>query len=149
MVMEALLYALVMFQGSAALATIVHRRLVERLAVGQTQWSSVWLSVGAGVYEELFFRLLLLGGGALVLQRLFEFGRVVSLVLMLLISSLAFSATHHVGSMGEPFDSFVFTFRAVCGLGLGILYVARGLGIAAWTHAIYNIMVLVVYGSGP
>ena len=32
-----------------------------------------------------------------------------------------------------------FTFRAVAGLLLSGLYVARGFGIAAWTHALYDV----------
>ena len=34
------------------------------------------------------------------------------------------------------------------GLALNVLYLLRGFGIAAWTHALYDVMVLVFLGSG-
>ena len=60
----------------------------------------------------------------------------------LVVSSLLFSAAHHLGPLGEPFDAYVFTYRAVCGLLLGIVYLSRGFGVAVWTHALYNALVI-------
>jgi len=100
------------------------------------------LALGAGAYEELLFRLLLIGGGALLLGKVFLWGRQASVGVMLVISSLLFAAAHHVGPLGEPFESYSFLYRAVCGLLLGVVFLTRGLGVAAWTHAVYNALVL-------
>ena len=57
-------------------------------------------------------------------------------------SSLLFSAVHHLGPLGEPLDGYVFTFRAICGLLLGVVYLTRGFGLAVWTHSLYNALVV-------
>ena len=147
MVLEAVIYATVMFLTAGAVARFVQRHVVDMLSAGNASWSSLWLSVGAGVYEELLFRLILLAGGVFVLHRVFQFRKTPSMALMLVISSLAFSAAHHVGALGEAPDGFVFIFRTVCGLMLGIVFLTRGLGVAAWMHALYNVLVLMVYGE--
>jgi hypothetical protein len=100
------------------------------------------LALGAGVYEELAFRLLLLGGGAWAMHAVFRFPRPLSVAVALLGSSLAFAYVHHVGPLGEPLESYSFIFRAVCGALLGLIFLARGLGVAVWTHALYNAFVM-------
>jgi hypothetical protein len=102
------------------------------------------LYMGAGVWEELFFRLILLGGFLMITVRQFRGNALVFIVLGLLISSAAFSAIHHLGTMGEPFVPRVFLFRMMAGLVLGILYVTRGLGICVYTHAFYNVGLLLI-----
>ncbi len=143
MVLEAVIYATVMFLTADAAARLVQRHAMDMLSAGNASLGpKLWLSVGAGVYEELLFRLILLAGGVFVLHRVFQFRKMPSMALMLVISSLAFSAAHHAGPIGETFDRFVFIFRTVCGLMLGIVFLTRGLGVAAWMHALYNVLVL-------
>ncbi len=142
LVLEAVIYATVMFLTADAAARLVQRHAMDMLSAGNASWPKLWLSVGAGVYEELLFRLILLAGGVFVLHRVFQFRKMPSMALMLVISSLAFSAAHHAGPIGETFDRFVFIFRTVCGLMLGIVFLTRGLGVAAWMHALYNVLVL-------
>ena len=99
------------------------------------------LSIGAGLYEELLFRVVivaLLANGF----RLIGFGRVVAGVLATVIGALLFSAFHYVGSLGEPFRLESFVFRALAGLAFSALYLLRGFGITAWTHALYDVAVL-------
>ncbi len=144
MVLESLLYALAMFTGMTAVAAFVHGAVGPYLVLGGAARSLLLLSLGAGVYEELLFRLLLIGGGATVLSKVFRFNAFWSTTIMLVASSVLFAAAHHVGSMAEPHEPFVFVFRALCGLALGLIFVARGLGVAVWTHALYNVLVLVV-----
>ncbi len=101
------------------------------------------LSAGAGLHEELVFRVLLMGG----LVRLFALpnmplGRVAGALWALVISSLIFSLVHHVGPSGEVFTSFAFIYRTLAGLIFGTLFWLRGFAVAAWTHAIYDVFVL-------
>jgi hypothetical protein len=100
------------------------------------------LGLGAGVYEELLFRLGLIGLGGLALRRLTKWDLNLCFALMLLPSSLAFSYVHHIGPSGEPFTMNVFVYRAVCGVFLGLLFIVRGFGITAWTHSLYNAMAI-------
>jgi membrane protease YdiL (CAAX protease family) len=103
------------------------------------------MSVGAGLYEELAFRLILLGGLFVVLQR-GGLGRVAAGVVAVVVSSLIFSGVHHLGSMGEAFTLGAFAFRFFAGVVFAALYQARGFAIAAWTHALYDIWVMVFLG---
>ncbi|MHC4859651.1 MAG: CPBP family glutamic-type intramembrane protease [Planctomycetota bacterium] len=100
------------------------------------------LYVGAGVWEELVFRLLLLGGFVYVATRGFGGNGAVFAALGVLLSSLAFAAFHHLGPMGEPFVSSRFLFRTLAGMALAALFVFRGLGVCVYTHAFYNVGLL-------
>ncbi len=101
------------------------------------------LSVGAGVYEEIVFRLLLLPGLYVLVRRAsatLEASPVAALLVAVLLSSLLFSGFHHWPD-GEPFVARVFLFRTIAGCVLAALFVARGLGIAVYTHAAYDLFV--------
>ena len=100
------------------------------------------VSLGAGLYEELLFRVLLVGGltaGGLALG----WKRPAAIGVAVVLSALIFSSFHYVGPLGDVWSLDSFTFRAVAGLVLSGLYVARGFGIVAWSHAIYDVLVSV------
>lgn len=99
------------------------------------------LSLGAGIYEELLFRVLL-AGGLFVLFRSGGLPRVRSGVFAALLSALAFSAFHYIGPYGDPWQLQSFTFRFLAGLAFSVLFLLRGFGIAAWTHALYDVFLL-------
>lgn len=96
--------------------------------------------VGAGIYEEVLFRLTLLPAVFGVLRHT-PLPRAWSTSLAVLITSLLFSAAHHVGPSGEPIDLFRFSFRAVAGGIFAVQFVFRGFGITAGSHALYDILV--------
>jgi hypothetical protein len=115
----------------------------------QSTFAGVVLSLGAGFYEELVFRV----GIFAVL------GRIVSLALLAsplpftklffwlgwsLASAAAFSAWHHFGQFGEPFALQAFVFRWVSGLLFTLIFALRGFAPAVWTHTLYDIWVLVL-----
>lgn len=96
--------------------------------------------MGAGIYEELLFRLMLLP----VIAALLRWCGVPlgwSLAGGAVLSSLIFSGAHHLGMQGEIFDWYPFVFRTVAGLFFSALFVYRGFGIAAGTHAAYDMLV--------
>ena len=102
--------------------------------------------LGAGVYEELLFRLILLSLVVWAIQRL-GCPRPWSVAAAVALTSLAFAIAHYLGSNGEPLALgqvsfwFGFLFRFVAGVFFGVLYLYRGFGIAAGTHAVYDILV--------
>ncbi|MBX3258963.1 MAG: CPBP family intramembrane metalloprotease [Labilithrix sp.] len=119
------------------------------------------MSLGAGFYEELTFRVLLFGVGAKILVWMFGKQRVElsgtsaaasgfsfrSLLVMCgwaIACALIFSGVHYVGPLSDEFKLTSFTFRAVLGLILTLIYVTRGFAAAVWTHAIYDVWVLVL-----
>ena len=59
----------------------------------------------------------------------------------MLLTSLLFSAAHYRGPHGESFEAFSFWFRFTAGALFAVLFVCRGFGIAAGTHAMYDILV--------
>lgn len=101
------------------------------------------LSIGAGVYEELLFRVLLVGGLFLALRNLLD-GRVTAYTVAAIVGAFVFSLVHYVGPLGDAFALDSFLFRFLFGLVLNVLFLVRGFGIAAWTHALYDIMVVVL-----
>ena len=95
---------------------------------------------GAGIYEELLFRLLLLT----FLARLIRLGKATeerALVVSAVVTSLLFSAAHYVGPLGDHWTLSSFVFRFVAGGFFATLFVLRGFGIVACTHAIYDVLV--------
>jgi membrane protease YdiL (CAAX protease family) len=62
-------------------------------------------------------------------------------VVAIIVTSLLFSAAHYIGPHGESFGLFTFVFRFVAGLFFGLLFVFRGFGIAAGSHAGYDVLV--------
>ncbi len=97
------------------------------------------VSLGAGIYEELLFRVLLTGGLLWAFRAAFKWGRPAAASAAVLVSALIFSAFHYVGPLGDAFTVSSFTFRAIAGVAFSGLYVTRGLGITAWTHALYDV----------
>ena len=107
----------------------------------------IMVSLGAGLYEELLFRVILVGALLWGAKRLLGWGPVASGSLAIIGGALIFSAFHYVGAYGDPFTISSFTFRAIAGLAFSGLYVLRGFGITAWTHAWYDILI-VMFGGG-
>lgn len=101
------------------------------------------MSLGAGVHEELVFRLGLMGGGVAALL-LLRASRGTAVLVALLASSLLFSAAHHAGPLGEPWATQVFVYRALAGVAFGLLFYYRSLAHAVYTHFLYDVYVLVI-----
>jgi len=100
------------------------------------------LSLGAGLYEELFFRVILVSL-LLLLLKIFIDKKMLRYGLAMFIAAFLFSLVHYIGELGDPFTFGSFLFRFLFGLALNAIYILRGFGMAAWTHAIYDIMVVV------
>jgi hypothetical protein len=120
--------------------------------------TGVVMSMGAGFYEELAFRVMLFGLGAKVLVWLFakqQMGLVEksmrlsfkSMVLVLgwaVVCAAVFSGVHYVGALGDAIHVQSFVFRMVLGLALTLIFVTRGFAAAVWAHALYDVWVLVL-----
>ena len=105
------------------------------------------MALGAGIYEELFFRVIIMGGLALAILRLAKWSPAAAWVVAALLSSFIFSAFHYVGNLGDTFTVQSFMFRFISGLLLASLYGLRGFGVAVWTHALYDVLVMVLKGG--
>jgi hypothetical protein len=108
-------------------------------------WSSrLMLSLGAGLYEELFFRVLLVTGLAAGARILLGLGTRGAGILAAVVGAFVFSAFHYIGAFGDPLELQSFTFRMLSGLAFSGLYLIRGFGITAWTHALYDSFLLLL-----
>ena len=105
------------------------------------------LSLGAGFYEELLFRVLLVGG-LLAVFKSAGIGKTAGRIWAAVLAALLFSAFHYIGPYAYPLELGSFTFRFLSGLALNALFITRGFGIAAWTHALYDVYVLVLHRGG-
>lgn len=142
---EGAIYALLMrFAGSYVVGSLRLGPSVGGAPLGA--FSSLIMALGAGFYEEIAFRVGLFGLGAMGLKLFFGKGLqgVLMLVGWALISAAVFSGWHYVGALGDPFDLKSFVFRMVCGLVLTAIYVFRGFAPAVWTHALYDVWVMVL-----
>ncbi len=111
-----------------------------RASAPEFAWEQLIGYVGAGIYEETLFRLLVFAGVAWCLQ-LLALPRLLGLLVAALISALAFAGAHNFGPLGEPFQLVIFLFRTCAGLYFTWIYHVRGFGIAVGAHASYDVLV--------
>jgi hypothetical protein len=104
--------------------------------------TQLMVSLGAGLYEELLFRVLLVGAIAALGVRAFKWRPLTASVVAVGLGALIFSAFHYIGPFGDRLEAGSFTFRLIAGLFFSALFVARGFGITAWTHALYDVFLL-------
>jgi Type II CAAX prenyl endopeptidase Rce1-like len=106
------------------------------------RWTLFMLSLGAGIYEELLFRVVLVGLLAWGAKSLLGLRPIVAGVAATVLGALIFSAFHYIGPYGDHLEVYSFVFRTIAGLFFSGLYLARGFGITAWTHALYDVFLL-------
>ncbi len=97
------------------------------------------LYCGAGVYEELVFRVFLLGLLLLIFTKFFHMEHAYAAAWSAITGAVIFSAFHHIG--GEPYHTGVFLQRVLAGIYFSALYFSRSFGVAAASHAMYDIIV--------
>lgn len=146
MFLESLLLAVVagLTIGTLTAQLVRPPEMVLGLPDGAGISTRLMLSIGAGLYEELLFRVLLVGTLAWVGHRVFQWKPSVAAGVAVVVGAFLFSAFHYVGAGGDELQLYSFVFRFFGGLFFSALYVLRGFGITAWTHALYDVLVLVV-----
>ena len=110
-----------------------------RTAGPESAYGLVVTYVGAGIYEETIFRLILFTGLTVVLGAVIP-GRL-GVLAAALAGAVLFAAAHHLGPHGEPPDGFNFVFRVLAGLFFTLVYRLRGFGVAVGCHACYDVLV--------
>ena len=110
---------------------------------GKTILQQVTLAIGAGIYEEFLFRVLLIAGLSGILGFVFMWDKTFKNIIAVVLSGGIFSAFHFMGEYGDFFSMELFLMRFFAGLILGMLYIYRGFGITAYTHSIYDLIVLI------
>lgn len=129
-------------------STITSQVLAPFAALVQTPMQELGLmtqlmvSLGAGLYEELVFRVLLVGAIAALGVRALGWRPLTAGIVAVGVGALVFSAFHYIGPFGDRLEAGSFTFRLIAGIFFSALFVTRGFGITAWTHALYDVFLL-------
>jgi len=97
-------------------------------------------SLGAGLFEEFLFRVLLVNG-LLALTRLM-LAEWLGVLVSILGASFLFALAHYIGPLGDPLRLDSFLFRWLAGLLFTVLYYSRGFAVTAYAHALYDIRIL-------
>ena len=113
------------------------------LAIGQGHALSLptqlMVSLGAGIYEELLFRVVIVSALAKLASVGFGWRPWGAGTFATIVGAFVFSAFHYLGPLGDTLEIGSFVFRMVAGVLLSGLFLLRGFGIAAWTHALYDV----------
>ncbi len=104
----------------------------------------VTISIGAGLYEEMLFRFVAIAMFHMLLADLLRLNKLHAAIGAVALSAVLFALYHDaaLATGGTDWPRLIFLFTA--GVYLGVLYASRGLGIVVATHAIYDVLVLVI-----
>jgi len=142
MTAESVVYA-VLFGGVTSALTALLLNGPSVLMVGRGTALSLptqlVVSLGAGIYEELLFRVILVSALARLAVGGFGWKPWAGGVFATVLGALVFSAFHYIGPLGDTLQLGSFVFRTVAGVLLSGLFLLRGFGVAAWTHALYDV----------
>jgi membrane protease YdiL (CAAX protease family) len=131
-----LVVGLILGKGQAAAA-------MELTTIADRSWQArLTLAIGAGIYEELLFRLILVTAVHFIVVDLFRLSNGVGFVVAAVVSAMAFALYHDVSAGGGGADLTKFLFLAAAGLYFAALFILRGFGVAVATHALYDVVVL-------
>ncbi len=117
-------------------------RHLHALAAGSAPTALLVLSIGAGIYEELVFRLIGLTLLHVIFVDLLRFEKLWAYLYMVVISAVAFSLYHYLGA--ESFTWRSFAFRTIAGVYFAILFLTRGFGITALSHSSYDVIIVLL-----
>ena len=109
---------------------------------GQYLIQQITLAIGAGIYEEFLFRVILISVIASLFSLIFKWNKKTNYILGMFMSAGIFSVFHFIGDYGDYFSFRIFMVRFLAGIFLGMLFILRGFGITAWSHSIYDLIVL-------
>lgn len=117
------------------------------------------ISIGAGLYEEMLFRLVGIAFLHMIFRDILGAKETASRVVAVVGSAVLFALYHDVtsgsgigagsgvpGDAGGTWNYVAFGFLTLAGCYLGTVYVLRGFGIVVGAHALYDIVVLVLLG---
>ncbi len=139
LMVESIFFALLLFYGFGWLS--IHLSLATAALVPQGRLQRLVLYCGAGIYEELVFRGFLLGGGMLLLTRAARWKPGKAALVAVPAASLIFAVFHYIGPAADPFSFASFLQRFFGGLYFSAVFVTRGFGVTAASHALYDILV--------
>ena len=134
MLMESMFWSLVLF---FSLQLFTHLSL--QIITLEEKISNLNLALGAGIFEELIFRMILISAILVIFEHGFKLKLEQGVPLSILISAIVFAAFH---LFMETYSFPVFSQRVFGGVILGGIYYYRGYGISVYAHILYNFLIL-------
>jgi hypothetical protein len=147
---EVQMYTVVMSEGNPETDNSAAAEKPDDRISKESFLADIVTGIGAGIYEELIFRLILMCILMVLLQDIIGMTHANAIVLSVLISAALFSAHHHVVfvngrlTSASAFNWTEFSFRTMAGVYFAVLFAIRGFGITAGTHAFYDIIATVI-----
>jgi hypothetical protein len=158
MLAESLMFALLLIVAGQTLHSVMGpppAAMIAKWSVSPMQLRVI-SSVGAGLYEEFLFRLLLVPLLIFGLRQISADW--VASIIAVAASSLLFAAAHYLPSGSSALSPvayidaieivahhsdlwYGFLFRGVAGAAFGTLFVLRGFGVTVGAHACYDVLV--------
>ncbi len=148
MLIWAMLFLRLKEPAVAALLAGVVPGAIPGAGAGVELTQNLLISIGAGIYEELLFRLMGIALLHMIFVDLLALPHRVGAAAAVAISALAFSLYHFPSlsfgqwTTGDWAQCVFYTFG---GVFLALVYILRGFGIAAGTHALYNVLITLLY----
>ncbi len=139
MIGEGLLYALLIFY------ILIHLNMKYTPVSSQDHALNIAYSCGAGVYEELVFRAVLMYGLYLMINSIGK-NEWLGWTSAILISTGIFVTLHYIGEFKYPFEWHTFLVRSAVSLILSGIFLFRGFAVAAYTHTFYNLSLIYLGG---
>jgi membrane protease YdiL (CAAX protease family) len=113
----------------------------------QPYLANLVISIGAGIYEELVFRLILMGLLIMLLEDVIKLKTSPAIIIAVILSAVLFAAHHYIGVEGghiarlkDELTAGSFLFRTLAGIYFAAVFWYRGYGVSAGAHAAYNIL---------
>lgn len=103
------------------------------------------MAAGAGIYEELVFRMGLMGGLHILLSDVGRWRGSLASGVSVAVAAGVFAAYHPLRDATGAFEWWRFAFLLAGGAWFGVLYHWRGFGIAAGAHAAYDITAMLCW----
>ena len=116
---------------------------------GMSIWARLAISIGAGLYEELLFRMLLIAVLHTLLVDVAKLSSALGGTIAVAVSAAAFTLYHPLGDAGADGGASLqrIAFYFLAGLYFGAVYFLRGFGIVVGAHAFYDVIVVSTLGE--
>ena len=105
---------------------------------------TIYLSIGAGIWEEVLFRGILLSFCIYLYSFISKSKTYLNFIFPVIFTSILFSWIHYVGNSGDIFNYTTFLIRFLAGMYLGVLFIKRGLGVVCMCHISYNVILAIL-----
>ena len=113
----------------------------------ETVFGRILVGVGAGVYEEFIFRLVMIGLIMLVLVDVLSLPKNVVAVVAVVVTAAGFGLYHPAVWGADGFQWWLLLFYVVAGAYLGALYLTRGFAIVVGAHSLFNVYKAVMWSA--